>query len=132
MCDTDMYMTVYCRYGMPTVSSIDKIIGLFGKRDLRKGRYSAKEICNFIDPTDRSHPICVYIRVYCVSVSVQPHIIRSMHCQCTVNVHYVYTVYNHTVYTVYSHTVYTQYTLAVHSLCGVHCVYTVWLYTVYT
>ena len=45
------------KYGVATVSRIDKIIGLFCKRDLLKRRYSAKETCNLIDPTDRSHPI---------------------------------------------------------------------------
>jgi len=44
-------------YGVAVVSRIDKIIGLFCKRDLSKRRYSAKETYNFIDPTDRSHPI---------------------------------------------------------------------------
>jgi len=43
--------------GVAVVSRIDKIIGLFCKRDLSKRRYSAKETYNFIDPTDRSHPI---------------------------------------------------------------------------
>jgi len=38
-------------------SRIDKIIGLFCKRDLQKRQYSAKETYDFIDPTDRSHPI---------------------------------------------------------------------------
>jgi len=54
----------YCRhrrhrrhYGVASVSKIDKIIGLFCKRDLKKRLYSAKETCNFIDPTNRSHPI---------------------------------------------------------------------------
>ena len=44
-------------YGMASVSRIDKIIGLFCKRALLKRRYSAKETYNFIDPTDRCHPI---------------------------------------------------------------------------
>ena len=44
-------------YGVALVSRIDKIIGLFCERALYKRRYSAKEIYNFIDPTDRSHPI---------------------------------------------------------------------------
>jgi len=39
-----------------SVSRIDKIIGLFCKRALPKGRYSAKETCILIDPTDRSTP----------------------------------------------------------------------------
>ena len=39
------------------VSRIDKIVGLFCKRALQKRQYSAKETYNFIDPTDRSHPI---------------------------------------------------------------------------
>jgi len=45
------------RYGVASVSRIDKIIGLFCKRALEKRRYSAKETYNLIDPTDRSHPI---------------------------------------------------------------------------
>ena len=44
-------------YGVALVSRIDQIIGLFCKRGLEKRRYSAKETYNFIDPTDRSHPI---------------------------------------------------------------------------
>jgi len=45
------------QYGVAIVSRIDNIIGLFCKRDLKKRQYSAKETYNFIDPTDRSHPI---------------------------------------------------------------------------
>jgi len=44
-------------YRVASVSRIDKSIGLFGKRALQKRQYSAKETYNFIDPTDRSHPI---------------------------------------------------------------------------
>jgi len=44
-------------YRVASDSRIDKIIGLFCKRALSKRRYSAKETYNFIDPTDRSHPI---------------------------------------------------------------------------
>jgi len=44
-------------YGVALVSRIDKIIGLFCKRALQKRQYSAKETYNFIDPTDRGHPI---------------------------------------------------------------------------
>ena len=32
-------------------------IRLFCKRALQKRRYSANETCDFVDPTDRSHPI---------------------------------------------------------------------------
>jgi len=42
-------------YGVATLSRIDKRIGLFGKRDLLKRQYSAKETYNLIDPTDHSH-----------------------------------------------------------------------------
>ena len=45
------------RYEVATIKEIDKIIGLFCKRALYKRRYSAKETYDFIDPTDRSHPI---------------------------------------------------------------------------
>jgi len=51
-------------YGVATVSRIDKIISLFCKRTLEKKRYSAKETYNFIDPTDRSHPISIYRCTY--------------------------------------------------------------------
>ena len=44
-------------YGVALVSRIDKIVGLFCKRAPQKRQYSAKETYNFIDPTDRSHPI---------------------------------------------------------------------------
>ena len=44
-------------YGVASVSRIDKIIGLFCKRDLLKRRYSAQETYDFIDPTNHSHPI---------------------------------------------------------------------------
>ena len=40
-------------------SVVDQIISLFCKRALQKRRYSAKETCNFVDATDRSHAICV-------------------------------------------------------------------------
>ena len=49
-------------YGVALVSRIDTIIGLFCKRGLLTRRYSAKETYNFIDPTDRSHPIHVTSR----------------------------------------------------------------------
>ena len=44
-------------YGVALVSRIEKIIGLFCKRALQKRQYSTIETYNFIDPTDRSHPI---------------------------------------------------------------------------
>jgi hypothetical protein len=47
--------------GVATVSRIDKIIGLFCKRALQKRQYSAEETYNFIDPTDRSHPIYTWV-----------------------------------------------------------------------
>jgi len=49
--------SAYLQYGVATVSRIDKITGLFCNGALYKRRYSAKETYNFIDPTDRSHPI---------------------------------------------------------------------------
>jgi len=48
-------------FGVAYVSRIDKIIGLFCKRALLKRCYSAKETYNLIDPTNRSHPICVIV-----------------------------------------------------------------------
>jgi len=43
--------------GVASDSKIDKIISLFCKRALRQRLYSAKETYNFIDPTNRRHPV---------------------------------------------------------------------------
>jgi len=43
--------------GVPTISRLLQIIGLFCKRALYKRRYSAKETYNFKEPTTCSHPI---------------------------------------------------------------------------
>jgi len=61
-CVLCLILSVLCailRYGVALVSRIDKIIGLFCKRALQMRQYSGKETYNFIDPTDRSHPISV-------------------------------------------------------------------------
>ena len=62
-----MYVEVHSRrcngYGVATASRIDKIVGLFCKRDLYKRLYSAKETCNVIDPTNRSQPV-VYVETH--------------------------------------------------------------------
>jgi len=47
---------VCVQYGVAIISRIDKIIGLFCKRDLLKRRYSAKETYNLIGPIDRATP----------------------------------------------------------------------------
>jgi len=44
-------------YGVPTISRLRKIVGLFCKRALWKKLYSAKETYNLKKPTNRSHPI---------------------------------------------------------------------------
>jgi len=44
-------------YGVARVSSIDLIVGLFCRISSHLQGSFAKEIYNFIDPTDRSHPI---------------------------------------------------------------------------
>jgi len=41
-------------YGVPTITRIDQIIGLFCKTAILNRRYSAKETYHFIDATDRS------------------------------------------------------------------------------
>jgi len=45
------------RYGVATMSRFLKIIGLFGKKVLSKRLYSAEEILDFEELTNRSHPI---------------------------------------------------------------------------
>jgi len=64
MCET-RHWDRHCQrhyYGVATVSRLLKIIGLFCKRALWKRLYAAKEIYNFKEPTNRSHPID---RVFC-------------------------------------------------------------------
>ena len=63
---------------MATVSRLDKIIGLFCKRALQKRQYSAEETCGFIDPTDRSHPICILFA--CVYVTRQLYLVGVYVC----------------------------------------------------
>ena len=46
-------------YGVATISSLLKILGLFHKRALYKRRYSAKETYNFKEPTNCRHDIQV-------------------------------------------------------------------------
>jgi len=48
-------------YVVATISRLLKTIGLFWKRALQKRLYSAKETCNFKEPTNRSHPICGHL-----------------------------------------------------------------------
>jgi len=52
--------SVFCRYGVATISRLLKIIGLFCKRALWNRRYSAKETYDFKEPTHRSHPIVCF------------------------------------------------------------------------
>ena len=62
-----MRISIYTRiytyihdYGVPTISRLLKMIGLFYKRDLQKRRYSAKETYHYKEPTNRSHHIQTY------------------------------------------------------------------------
>ena len=54
--------SIHTCYGIPQWHSwgMPKIIGLFCKRALQKRRYSAKETCNIIDPTNSSHSTLLY------------------------------------------------------------------------
>ena len=54
-------LTVANPYGVATVSRIEKIIGLFCRiSSLLQGSF-AKETYDFIDPTNRSHPIAAEV-----------------------------------------------------------------------
>jgi len=44
-------------YGVASTSRLLEFIGLFCKRALQKRLYSAKETCNFKEPTNCRHPI---------------------------------------------------------------------------
>jgi len=51
----------YIHYGVARVSRIDKIIGIFCRISSLLWGSFAKETYNFIDPTNRSHPIYKYM-----------------------------------------------------------------------
>jgi len=89
-------------YGVALVGKIDKIIGLCCKRDLWKRHYSAKETCNFIDPTDRSHPILhcsaqmVYIYMYvCIYTNMN---IYYIHIHVCMNIYINICIYHMNIY----------------------------------
>jgi len=55
---THVYMRkTALRYGVATISRLLKIIGLLRKRALQQRLYSAKQTCNFKEPTNGCHPI---------------------------------------------------------------------------
>jgi len=66
MCEEEGLMLCICerepsRYGVATVSRVDKNIGLFCRiSSLLYGSF-AKETCNFIDSTNQSHPIAAHL-----------------------------------------------------------------------
>ena len=65
-----MYIYHDIWYGVASVSRIEVIIGLLCKRALLKRRYSAPKTYNFIDPTDRSHPIVAGVMRVHVHISL--------------------------------------------------------------
>jgi len=61
---SSVYVCDMIQYGVATVSRIDEIIGLFCRiLSLLYGPFT-KETCNFIDPTNQSHPI-ICVRMTC-------------------------------------------------------------------
>ena len=52
-----LFALAIVHYGVPSVSRINSITGLFCKRALKKRLYSAEETYSFIAHTNRSHPI---------------------------------------------------------------------------
>ena len=91
-CETgDVITSITNYYGVALVSRIDKIISLFCQRVLQKWQYSATETYNFIDPTDRSHPIRHHFHLQVLAVitktTCSPHSRASRHNSQT-NQHY--------------------------------------------
>jgi len=59
------FIYIYHAYGVATSSRLLKSVGLFCKRALLKRRYSAKETYQFQEPTNRSHPIHIFLFAGC-------------------------------------------------------------------
>jgi len=60
--DGQILTHTYICYGVATNSRFLKIIGLSCKRALQKRHYSAKETYDFKEPTNCSHPVCMYMQ----------------------------------------------------------------------
>ena len=61
------------KYGVASTSRLLKIISLFCKRALQKRRYSAKETCNFKEPTNRSHHLHRHTHTITRKLVYMPH-----------------------------------------------------------
>jgi len=70
--------------GLTTTSRLLKIICLFCKRALWTRWYSAKETCNFKEPTNRSHPICSTWSVFIVKQELTFQSVMIYICECDV------------------------------------------------
>ena len=66
------YRFTWIPFGVASLSRIDQMIGLFCKRALEMRQDSAKETYDFIDPTDRSHPMISWLRQMAIC---SPHLI---------------------------------------------------------
>jgi len=55
---------IRCTYGVASISTLLKVIGLFCKIALQKRLYSTNETHNFKEPTNRSHPMASAGRNY--------------------------------------------------------------------
>jgi len=87
---THVYQTIYI--WVATISRLLQIVGLFCKRDLLKRRYSAKETYIFEEPTNRSHPICIYTHTY-----IETHTcIGKQYMYIYINTHAYMSIYKHT------------------------------------
>ena len=79
-------------YGVATISRLLKIIGLFCRiSSLCNGSF-AKETCNFKEPTNRSHPICVKRDLQ--KVSLDAFNCKHENCdKCSIMTRYLYTLF---------------------------------------
>ena len=101
----------FTQYGVATVSNIDEIIGLFCRLESLLQGSCSKETYDLIDPTNRSHPICVntylyiYIHVHTIYVNKYKYIyvyIRTMYVNTFKCVHiFVHTIYLNTCKCIY-------------------------------
>jgi len=69
-------------YGVATISRMLKNIGLFCKRDLQKRPIFCKETYIFKHPTNRSHPIHIFVHLYIFTVyhTYTHHIVHDLWC----------------------------------------------------
>jgi len=118
-------------YGVATVRRIDKIIGLSCRiSSLVQGSF-AKETYNLIDPTNRSHPMSVFLSPSIIIV-ISIHVITTIYIYIYIYIYFIYIyiyiyIYIFYIY-IYIYIYISYYYIYIYICICIHCIYTYILY----